>query len=219
MNNVIIVLNGNYSNDLDKEKQILAEINKIKEIDAIYFADGGYSKFLAENTHAKKKIFVGDLDSVKDDLGKIAKEILPVEKDDTDFGYIMKNLPKITRHLTIFNLFGGRVSMELANLQTLKGTEKKYKRISFFYFANDILKRGFIIKQMDNLVLNKTAKTFSVLSLGKTFEVEIKNAKYNYKGCILDTFPIGISNVAVDDFTYIENIVGDPLIIFTDDSN
>ena len=184
---------------------------KIKNKDIyVVVADGGL-KFLLKNGMLPD-FFVGDLDSVelegdlKDILKDIPKEIVPVEKDDTDMALaVAKAYEKGYRNILLYGGCGGaRISHTLANIQMMSFYAKKGCSLQ-------MLGDGVRLE-----ILHNASKTFSaamkgsisVICLSDIAEgVTIQGLKYEYTGALTSDRTLGVSNsfVGKDAMVSVEN--------------
>lgn len=184
---------------------------KIKNKDIyVVVADGGL-KFLLKNGMLPD-FFVGDLDSVelegdlKDILKDIPKEIVPVEKDDTDMALaVAKAYEKGYRNILLYGGCGGaRISHTLANIQMMSFYAKKGCSLQ-------MLGDGVRLEILHNA--SKTLSTamkgsISVICLSDIAEgVTIQGLKYEYTGALTSDRTLGVSNsfVGKDAMVSVEN--------------
>lgn len=171
---------------------------KIKNKDIyVVVADGGL-KFLLKNGMLPD-FFVGDLDSVesegalKDILKDIPKEIVPVEKDDTDMALaVAKAYEKGYRNILLYGGCGGaRVSHTLANIQMMSFYAKKGCSLQMLGdgVRMEILHNG-------SKTLSAAMKgSISVICLSDAAEgVTIQGLKYEYTGALTSDRTLGVSN-------------------------
>lgn len=184
---------------------------KIKNKDIyVVVADGGL-KFLLKNGMLPD-FFVGDLDSVelegalKDILKDIPKEIVPVEKDDTDMALaVAKAYEKGYRNILLYGGCGGaRISHTLANIQMMSFYAKKGCSLQ-------MLGDGVRLEILHNAskTLSATMKgSISVICLSDIAEgVTIQGLKYEYTGALTSDRTLGVSNsfVGKDAMVSVEN--------------
>ncbi len=191
---------------------------KIKNKDIyVVVADGGL-KFLLKNGMLPD-FFVGDLDSVeldgiqtedtltgdiqvnkakpegviKDILKDIPKEIVPVEKDDTDMALaVAKAYEKGYRNILLYGGCGGaRISHTLANIQMMSFYAKKGCSLQMLGdgVRMEILHNG-------SKTLSAAMKgSISVICLSDVAEgVTIQGLKYEYTGALTSDRTLGVSN-------------------------
>lgn len=184
---------------------------KIKNKDIyVVVADGGL-KFLLKNGMLPD-FFVGDLDSVelegalKDILKDIPKEIVPVEKDDTDMALaVAKAYEKGYRNILLYGGCGGaRISHTLANIQMMSFYAKKGCSLQ-------MLGDGVRLE-----ILHNASKTLSAAMKGSISVicpsdiaegVTIQGLKYEYTGALTSDRTLGVSNsfVGKDAMVSVEN--------------
>ena len=195
---------------------------KIKNKDIyVVVADGGL-KFLLKNGMLPD-FFVGDLDSVeledtpteKTQLDKtksertmkdIPKEIVPVEKDDTDMALaVAKAYEKGYRNILLYGGFGGaRISHTLANIQMMSFYAKKGCSLQ-------MLGDGVRLEILHNASKTLSAAmkgSISVICLSDIAEgVTIQGLKYEYTGALTSDRTLGVSNsfVGKDAMVSVEN--------------
>lgn len=171
---------------------------KIKNKDIyVVVADGGL-KFLLKNGMLPD-FFIGDLDSVeseralKDILNNIPKEIVPVEKDDTDMALaVAKAYEKGYRNILLYGGCGGtRISHTLANIQMMSFYAKKGCSLQMLGdgVRMEILHNG-------SKTLSAAMKgSISVICLSDVAEgVTIQGLKYEYTGALTSDRTLGVSN-------------------------
>lgn len=184
---------------------------KIKNKDIyVVVADGGL-KFLLKNGMLPD-FFVGDLDSVelegdlKDILKDIPKEIVPVEKDDTDMALaVAKAYKKGYRNILLYGGCGGaRISHTLANIQMMSFYAKKGCSLQ-------MLGDGVRLEILHNASKTLSAAmkgSISVICLSDIAEgVTIQGLKYEYTGALTSDRTLGVSNsfVGKDAMVSVEN--------------
>ncbi len=184
---------------------------KIKNKDIyVVVADGGL-KFLLKNGMLPD-FFVGDLDSVelegalKDILKDIPKEIVPVEKDDTDMVLaVAKAYEKGYRNILLYGGCGGaRISHTLANIQMMSFYAKKGCSLQ-------MLGDGVRLEILHNASKTLSAAmkgSISVICLSDIAEgVTIQGLKYEYTGALTSDRTLGVSNsfVGKDAIVSVEN--------------
>lgn len=184
---------------------------KIKNKDIyVVVADGGL-KFLLKNGMLPD-FFVGDLDSVelegdlKDILKDIPKEIVPVEKDDTDMALaVARAYEKGYRNILLYGGCGGaRISHTLANIQMMSFYAKKGCSLQ-------MLGDGVRLEILHNSSKTLSAAmkgSISVICLSDIAEgVTIQGLKYEYTGVLTSDRTLGVSNsfVGKDAMVSVEN--------------
>ena len=184
---------------------------KIKNKDIyVVVADGGL-KFLLKNGMLPD-FFVGDLDSVelegalKDILKDIPKEIVPVEKDDTDMALaVAKAYEKGYRNILLYGGCGGaRISHTLANIQMMSFYAKK--GCSLQMLGDRV--RLEILHNASKTLSAAMKGSISVICLSDIAEgVTIQGLKYEYTGALTSDRTLGVSNsfVGKDAIVSVEN--------------
>lgn len=174
--------------------------NFIRDDDFIICADGGYDITL--KIGIKPNIIIGDFDSlsVKENIST-KKIILPVEKDDTDSIFCIKYAIKLGyKEFAILGATGGRSDHLYSNLFLLKYL---YKKNCIGVIAD---KYNNIYYTENNLELKSKNRTVSILPFGcQSACVTLIGFKYKADNLIMTShFPIGISNIANSDISYIK---------------
>lgn len=184
---------------------------KIKNKDIYVVVTDGGLKFLLKNGMLPD-FFVGDLDSVelegdlKDILKDIPKEIVPVEKDDTDMALaVAKAYEKGYRNILLYGGCGGaRISHTLANIQMMSFYAKKGCSLQ-------MLGDGVRLEILHNASKTLSAAmkgSISVICLSDIAEgVTIQGLKYEYTGALTSDRTLGVSNsfVGKDAMVSVEN--------------
>ena len=174
----------------------------------IICADGGV-------VHCEKcgfipDVIIGDMDSCETlvDEKKLIK--YPAEKDDTDTSLCIKYaIEKGYKSIEIFGAVGARIDHTIANLQLLLFAHKNGVCCSL----KDSMQTVFLL---GNETKNLSVKKGTIVSLFavsvKVDNVTLKGLKYPLENASLyNDFPLGISNVAVED--QIEITVGDGILL------
>ena len=167
----------------------------LEEGDFLAAADAGFQALLKAGQ--KPDLLIGDFDSMKKpDPETFSGEIiqLPVEKDDTDSLYCVKE--GFRRGYTVFVLYGmlggERISHTIANLQLLSYVKQ--------HGGNAVLKAGktelFAVSEGETASFhNDAAGNVSVFSLTETACISLKNLYYpGERLTISRSFPLGVSN-------------------------
>ena len=160
--------------------------------DLLLAADAGCLKL--EKAGLVPDLLIGDLDSMHTAPEEIPLIRLPVEKDDTDTAYCVKEaLKRGYRNILILGGLGGRrLSHSLANVQLLAFIRNAG--------AEGVLKRG---KTEIRLLLKGEERPFpagkkrdiSLFAFGGPAVVTIRGMKYNGESIPLSpSFPLGVSN-------------------------
>ncbi len=179
---VIVGAGSLYDGDLPFEQQ---------ENDLIIAADGGLLPLLQAGI--TPHLLIGDFDSMEKPNLPIETITLPIEKDDTDMVFGIKE--GFRRGYTEFLIYGGlggnRLSHTLANIQLLS-------------LVHDMGGHATLVGgKTQILLLEKEIKTFpkeqkgtlSVFAYSPTATVSLNNVYYPLEqGTLKNTFPLGVSN-------------------------
>lgn len=195
MNRCVIFTGGKIDDDFS-----FIEKNNLKE-SFIICADSGYN--YAEKLNIIPDIIVGDYDS----LGFIPENIkeklvFPVEKDDTDLMLAIKEaIKRGYKEIDIYGGFGGRFDHLFGNIQALAfiADHDAEGRLISEHEEVMILNPGkYRFKRRDNYSLSLFAYSDIVSGLS------ISGAKYTLCNAVLtSSFPLGASNIIVDEFAEI----------------
>lgn len=184
---------------------------EIKPTDYIICADGGYT--LAQRLNITPNLIVGDFDSYTQKLPADSTIIkLPCEKDDTDTMYCVKEaLKRGFLNIVILGGIGGRLDHTIANLCVLqylsnngaKGTLKD---------ANNVVS---FCPQGNFHLFDQCGKTVSVFPFGcEKCNVTHNGFKYQLnKQDVLNSFPLGVSNVVTENEATITIHSGGAIVI------
>jgi thiamine pyrophosphokinase len=147
--------------------------SKIKEDDFFIYCDCGL-KHQAQ-LQRKPDLIIGDFDSYKKPDTDIETIVLPVEKDDTDTFYAVKEgIKRGFKDILLLGVTGGRLDHTLGNLSALL---YMYRNNVNGYIADDY---SFMQAIGDKKVyLSGDIQYFSLLNIyGDVDGLSIKNAKY-----------------------------------------
>ena len=188
--------------------------NSINSNDYIICADGGFDTALKAGV--SPHIVIGDFDSSEIiDNHHCKKVVLPTEKDDTDSVYCIRYaIDYGYRNFLILGATGGRIDHMYANFSILK------------YLCNHnckgVVKDKFtdIYYTETTLTINKKGKTISILPFGcENSIVTLKGFKYPAKMLNMKSdFPIGISNIALENTSTITVHSGGVLVMINKES-
>ena len=178
----------------------------------IICADGGVE-------HCKKcaitpNVIIGDMDSYD---GEVNEDILikyPVEKDDTDTSLCIKYaLENGYKSIEIFGAIGGRIDHSLANLQLMSFVKENGANC----ILNDSLQTIFLLQNETKKIEIKKGTTVSLFSMSvKSDNITLEGLKYPLKNASLSSsFPLGISNIAIEDEIQITVGDGTLLVVFS----
>ncbi len=183
--------------------------DNVRVSDYVICADAGF--ITAQKANVKVDLVVGDFDSsvVPENAEKVIK--LPIEKDDTDTFYAIKYaIKKGYKDFLLLGSIGGRLDHTFANYSILKylydnklKAKIKDENTEIFY-----TRENFVIE-------NKKGKTLSLFPFAcDKCKVSYNGFKYQIKNHIIESnFPIGISNIIIDDYAIIDVQSGGALII------
>ena len=174
----------------------------------IICADGGVE-------HCKKcgftpDVIIGDMDSYEGSVDESKLIKYPAEKDDTDTSLCIKYaIEKGYENIEIFGAVGGRIDHTIANLQLLLFANKNGVNCTL----KDSAETVFLLQ---NETKNLSVKEGTIVSLFavsvKVEDITLKGLKYPLKKANLyNDFPLGISNVAVEN--EIEIAVGNGMLL------
>ena len=184
---------------------------KKEEGDFIFAADAGYLK--CKKAGLVPDLVIGDLDSMTETPEGVPLLKLPVEKDDTDTGYCVKEALKrgFKKILILGGLGGKRFSHSLANVQLLKLIRDAG--------ASAVLKKGRtevrLFTSGENIRFPAAKRAdISVFAYGGPALVTIRGMKYNgEKLPLAPDFPLGVSNSLTGTEASVSVHSGDILII------
>ncbi len=184
---------------------------KKKPGDFLMAADAGYMALLSAGQ--VPDLLIGDFDSMKQPEFAGETILLPVEKDDTDTMFCVKE--GLARGFTSFVLYGAlggsRISHTIANLQLLSYVKQSG--------GNAVLAAGGTRIQAagagECLHFDKTmAGTVSVLAVSEQADVSLRNLYYAGEHIRLQrSFPLGVSNHFTGERAEIEVHAGEVLVI------
>ena len=162
-----------------------------KEDDLIIAADGGY--WALQQAGMIPHLLIGDFDSMERPEVTCETLTLPVEKDDTDLVYAVKE--GFARGYKTFVLYGGlggkRLSHTLANLQLLAYIKEQG--------GDGVLLGGgtqvYFLKEETREISATPQSHCSVLSFSGQASVSSRGLYYPMDQTVLtDRFPLGVSN-------------------------
>ena len=179
--------------------------------DLVLAADSGYEAL--KKAGRIPDLLVGDLDSLEEAPKDIPLIRLPVEKDDTDTAYCVKEaLDRGYRKILIFGALGGdRISHTVANLQLLKFIRDQG--------AVAMLKQG---KTRIQMLVNEESIYFppgrkaeiSLFAYGQDTTVTLRGLKYSGDYITLSPgYPLGVSNSLTGEEAVVEVHEGTLLVI------
>jgi thiamine pyrophosphokinase len=171
-----------YDGDLPFEQQ---------ENDLIIAADGGLLPLLQAGI--TPHLLIGDFDSMEKPNLPIETITLPIEKDDTDMVFGIKE--GFRRGCTEFLIYGGlggsRLSHTLANIQLLSFVQAQGGKATLVGGSTKLF-----LLQKESMVFEKQQKgTLSVFAYTPTATVTLQGLYYPLeKAQITNGFPLGVSN-------------------------
>ncbi len=191
-----------YEGDLPFQKQ---------ENDLLIAADGGYE-------HMKKAgmmpdLLIGDFDSMEKPNVPCETITLPVEKDDTDIVFAVKE--GFRRGYTRFVIFGGlggkRISHTIANMQLLEYVATQGGTARLIGGTTSL----FLLREGQNHTLEQeTGKELSLFSVTPTASVTLQGVKYPVTKATLERcFPLGVSNRVLEPTATVTVYSGTVLVV------
>lgn len=182
---------------IGSEKKILFQLIEENEV-YIIAADGGM-KFLLEND-IKPDLWMGDMDSVKDDIRDKVEERYPELlisscspiKDDTDTAlalYVITN--EGIKDIHVFGGMGGRrPEHSIANIQLMHHYALRSIKV-FMYSENS----SYYVISNSSIEYEKDATGYiSVFSLSDVSKLKIEGLFYEYEGELSNSYALGVSN-------------------------
>ncbi len=163
----------------------------LQENDLLIAADGGYEYL--KQAGMSPHLLIGDFDSMDKPLADCEIITLPVEKDDTDIAFGVKE--GFRRGYTRFVIYGGlggaRLSHTLANIQLLVFIKEQG--------GDGVLVGGdtrvFLLNRETKAFSEGTKGTCSVFAYGGNATVSLQGLQYPLDQAILSpAFPLGVSN-------------------------
>lgn len=160
--------------------------------DLVIAADGGFEAL--QSAGMQPDLLVGDFDSMANPRSSCETLVLPVEKDDTDIAYGIKE--GFARGYRVFTIYGGlggnRISHTLANIQLLGYIQQQGGE-------------GVLIAGKTKIFLLSTGQTYhfppdqqgivSVFSYHTIATVSLRGLQYPLNHFRLSNqFPLGVSN-------------------------
>ncbi len=160
--------------------------------DMLIAADGGYTYVVQAGM--TPDLLIGDFDSMEKPLGACETITLPVEKDDTDIAYAVKEGfgRGYTRFVILGGLGGGRLSHTIANIQlleyiALQGGTANLKGGTTSLFL--------LCEEQSHTFEGGMGKELSLFSVTPTANVTATGVKYPvFQATLERSFPLGVSN-------------------------
>lgn len=186
--------------------------NYIQDGDFVICADGGLKHAIA--CGILPDLLVGDFDSLDADLPEAIERLkLPVMKDDTDtMAAVKTGLQRGYRRFTILCATGGRLDHTYANLCTMQYILSQGGEACLVDADTSI----YLIRNKKMLFKNQTGKTLSVFPFGCRFcTVTYEGLLYplDHVRLYADGFPMGVSNIIIENTATVEVHKGDALIM------
>jgi thiamine pyrophosphokinase len=159
--------------------------------DLIIAADGGLLPLMEAGM--TPDLLIGDFDSMEKPNLAVETITLPVEKDDTDTVFAVKE--GFCRGYTEFVIYGGlggsRLSHTLANIQLLSFVQAKGGKVTLVGGSTKLF-----LLQKESMVFEKQQKgTLSVFAYTPIATVTLQGLYYPLeKAQITNGFPLGVSN-------------------------
>ncbi|MBQ7196064.1 MAG: thiamine diphosphokinase [Synergistaceae bacterium] len=170
--------------------------NYFRPEDFFIFCDCGlkHEKFLS----VKPDLIIGDFDSHAKPENLENVIVLPVEKDDTDTIFAVKEaIKRGFENFLLVGVTGGRQDHNLGNLYALLMLANKNKNALIIDDISEIK----IIKPGEKIKIKRGWKFFSLINIaGVARGINITGAKFNLNNAeITPEFQYGISNEVLDD--------------------
>lgn len=175
-------------------------------------ADSGYS--LVKKLGIKPDLIVGDFDSLSEIVSEDCQIInAPVDKDDTDTMLAVKKaLSMGFDDITLASSIGGRLDHTYANIQTLAYIVDKNVQCCMIG-ENDIV---YLLKQGEYVFNNINNMYFSIFAYSNNAIISTSGTKYNLtEYSLTNKFPLGVSNVIIDQNCNLSVKEGQILVIFS----
>ncbi len=168
-----------------------------QEGDLLIAADGGYE--YVKNAGMMPDLLIGDFDSMEKPNVLCETITLPVEKDDTDIAYAVKE--GFRRGYTRFVIYGGlggnRLSHTIANMQLLEYIAQQGGTARLIGGTTSL----FLLSEGENHTFTQeTGKDLSLFSITPTAIVTAQGVKYPVSQAVLQrSFPLGVSNRIIEE--------------------
>ncbi|MBQ8162326.1 MAG: thiamine diphosphokinase [Clostridia bacterium] len=180
-------------------------------------ADAGFAR--ARSFHLQPDLVAGDFDSMKDtELAGFTGEVirLPVEKDDTDTLYCLKEARRRGFHkFHLLGCLGGRLDHTYANLQALCDCAKRGEEAEM---ADHHHKVRIFAPGTYTIPREEDRKLSFFAYSEKASCVELCGCKWNLHGAVLDNFyPLGVSNAWAEEEAVLSFASGMILMIISSD--
>lgn len=195
---------------------VLSSFSAFSGNDYIIAADSGLKYCLEANV--SPDLLVGDFDSYSGELPSGVETVkLPTQKDDTDLLFAVRcALEKNFSDILILGGYGSRPDQNLAMLQTLAFVKNQNNLVNVK--AKCIGFEALAVCNGEVFIPRSRDRYLSVFAFEKATGVTIKGAEYPLNNAeIYPNFPIGVSNVAVDDTTV--SVKNGTLIVMLVDKN
>lgn len=164
-------------------------------------------------------LLVGDFDSYTGPVYECTEVIkLPTHKDDTDLFFAARcGVERGFRKFAVFGGYGSRPDQNMAMFQTLHWLTENCEQPDIRAVCNGF--EVFAVKNSKLTFSSDRERYLSVFAVGGTaYGVDIVGAEYPLNNAtVTPSFPIGVSNVAVNDTTV--SVRNGMLLIMTVDKN
>lgn len=182
-----------------------------QENDLLIAADGGYEYL--KKAGMTPDLLIGDFDSMKKPETSCETVTLPVEKDDTDIAFAVKEGFRrgYTRFVILGGLGGNRLSHTVANIQLLEFIALQGGTAALKGGATSL----FLLKDgQTHTFEGMQATPFSLFSVTPTATVTQRGVKYPLNEAIVErSFPLGVSNRITEEFATLRVLEGTVLVI------
>ena len=190
-------------------------LKQIRPNDTIICADGGYQ--VLQSLGISPTLLVGDFDSYHGQLPQEIETIrLPVEKDDTDMMFCIKEgIHRGYDEFLLLGGLGGRLDHTIANLSALLYLAER----GIFARLCDEQNEAFAVLKGDFDLIGKKGELFSVFPFGtKECCVSYQGLQYPLsKGTLTSSFPLGVSNCIQSQQAKVIVHEGPALFVFSKD--
>ncbi|MCR5685597.1 MAG: thiamine diphosphokinase [Lachnospiraceae bacterium] len=183
----------------------------IKPGDLLIAADAGYKTLLDHSV--KPDLVIGDFDSSDEPEGDFEVIRLPVEKDDTDTVYSVKEGFKrgFDRFLIYGALSGDRLSHTAANIQLLSMIDEMGGSAKMIFGGTTVFT---VSGSKSEMIRGNAGDHISLFSLSETALVSASDLYYPVTQLTIKrSFPLGVSNHLTGEEAHIQVHKGEVLVI------